>query len=86
MDPLLVSEVTKEREDWEELLQTAGWKRFVAYATDRYQGGGYFNAMGQALRSGDQMKPLIFHETALEIMRVLNHPAATLQRFQESRL
>lgn len=78
--PLTASD--KEREDIEEMLQTDGWRWFVNYVMDRYQGGGYFNAMGQALKSDNQMKPMIFHETALEVMRVINAPAARLNQLR----
>lgn len=77
--PLTASEAAKIREDYEELIGTPGWRRFVAEIQDRYAGGGYFNAMGQALRSGDQMKPLVYHETACEIMRIINLPATTVR-------
>lgn len=82
--PRTAAEAAKIREDYEELIRTPGWRRFVDYITDRYSGGGYFNAMGNALKSGDQMKPLVYHETACEIMRAINHPVVMIQDLRGS--
>lgn len=78
-EPMTATDAAAMREDLEELIRTPGWERFVSYVNDRYQGGGYFNAMGQALKSGDPMKPLVYHETATEIGRVMSWPLVMIR-------
>lgn len=71
---LTASEAAKIREDYEELIRTPGWRRFVEYVTERYTGIGYANGMNQALTSGDPLKPHIFNGIAREVNILVGYP------------
>ena len=64
-------DITKEREEFEELLQTPGWHRFVRYAIDEYQGTGYYARMAAAVKSPDTMAPRVVHAACTEVLRLL---------------
>lgn len=73
-------DIIKEREALQELVQTAGWRMFVAKATREYQGAGYHQKMGTALTdNNDNLKARVVHQTALEMMRLMQWPSDRLR-------
>ena len=69
-----VEDIVREREDYEELLSTAGWRRFVRRATEEWKGDGFFSRVGTALKSTDPTDAKVVYKTALEIERLMNYP------------
>lgn len=66
------SDLTKEREDLEELLQSPGWQRFVGAMLERYTGPGYYQAMKKATNTGSIEEVKLVQWLADEAM-VLTH-------------
>lgn len=62
-----------EREDYIELLESAGWRRFCQYVTREYKGDGYFNRMSSALKAGGTA-PEVLHATSLVLSGLLDYP------------
>ena len=68
------ADLTKIREDLEELLGTRGWEIFKAHVLNEYRGAGYVARMGTALATKDTVEPQVVHRTALEMVRLLDWP------------
>lgn len=68
---MTAEEIVAEREDYEELLGTPGWRRFVANCLHDHEGA-YFQAkIGKAIASGDPVAPRVVYEVSMEIQRIL---------------
>lgn len=67
-------DISKKREALEELIRTPGWQYFVAHTLSEWQGRGYVVRMGTALQK-DAVAPQVVHQTALEMVRLLEWPA-----------
>lgn len=78
--PRTSSDISQEREDWQELVTSAGWRRFVQIVHDRYQGAGYANAMRNALLAGTPQDAIVFQRVADEALKLVTIPVA---RFRE---
>ena len=69
------ADVVRRREALEELLTLPGWQYFKAHVLKEWQGIGYQSRMGAALASKDPIAPSAVHQTALEMVRLLDWPA-----------
>lgn len=79
-EPMTAAEATRIREDYEELIRTPGWQRFVEYVTDRYTGAGYFSAMNQALTNPTSpTEAFVLNATAKQMMTIVSHPLAVIR-------
>lgn len=74
--------VTKEREALEELIQTEGWKLFVAHLMHEWKGAGFVERLGMAFTSSDPLDAKVLYKASLEGSRMINWPEARLRQLK----
>lgn len=77
-EPETTNEVVREREALEELIQTPGWRIFLAHAAQEWEGRGYRQRIKTALASMDPLSARVVDRTADEIFRLLKWPEAQI--------
>lgn len=66
------------RECLEELIQSDGWRMFLAYVAEECQGLGYVRRIGLAFEKGG-IEPQVAHRVAQEIVRFVQWPEQQLR-------
>lgn len=80
-------DIAHTREALEELVQSDGWKIFVARLRQEYEGPGYVVRMGQAIsnaKKGDSAEPEVVHRVAQEMRRLSEWPNRKIEELKGS--
>lgn len=73
--PETALEVIRQREALEELVKTDGWRVFLAYVAQEWEGRGYRARMKSALNNtNDPIGPRVVDRAADEISRLMKWP------------